>query len=285
MLLANDSWGSSSDPLALLVHGAGDSRTTWAKVGPWFAERHWHAVAVDVRGHGESQIGRDGVDHSLSAIAADLVDTVAALRPNAQGVDLLLGHSFGTVISLVCLAEHPRFARRLVLEDPPGGPLDAASLKRHILRNVENARTDPTAYAEFYTAHSNPPVPAEVAQAKVAAFAAVDLAFLSKATESLTEIDIVDLVERCPVPTLVLVGRDKGKAIRVISQEELGGYSSLSGEDRIRFSTALRQGMVVQLETGHDLHESMIEEFAARIEEWLSKGPDYGSGMRTQSAR
>ena len=38
MLLANQSWGPMSGPPALLVHGACDSRTTWAELGPWLAE-------------------------------------------------------------------------------------------------------------------------------------------------------------------------------------------------------------------------------------------------------
>lgn len=274
MLLANDSWGSSSDPLALLVHGGGDARTTWRKVGPWFAERGWHVVAVDLRGHGESQVGADGADHSLSGLAADLVDTVGALRPDVEGVDLLVGHSLGTAVSLSCLAEHPWFARRLVLEDPPGGRLDADALKRHVQR-VEGARTDPAAFAEFWTEVSDPRMTAENIQTKVKAFAAADVAFLSKTAESLTEIDIVGLAEQCQVPTLVLVGRDKGEALRVISQEEIGSYSALSGEDRIRFSSALRRGTVVELDTGHDLHESMFDEFVARIGEWLSNDRGY----------
>ena len=53
---ATREWGAGSPKVALLVHGGRDAGTTWKKVGPWLAERGYHAIAVDLPGHGASQV-------------------------------------------------------------------------------------------------------------------------------------------------------------------------------------------------------------------------------------
>ena len=87
--------------------------------------------------------------------------------------------------------------------------------------------------------------------------------------EALSQIRITDLAKRCPVPTLVLVGRDKGEPLRSPSHENFGSFSALSGEDRQRFSSALRRGTLSELDTGHDLHEAVFDDLVAQIGKWL----------------
>ncbi len=70
MLLAHRSWGAPAGPLALLVHGGTDASYTWAGVGSWLAERGWHAIAVDLRGHGESSVSIAANEPSLPNMAA-----------------------------------------------------------------------------------------------------------------------------------------------------------------------------------------------------------------------
>jgi len=115
MLLAHRSWGAPAGPLALLVHGGTDASYTWAGVGSWLAELGWHAIAVDLRGHGESSVSIAANEPSLPNMAADLVETTASLRPDRADVDLLVAHSLGTRIALACAAWHPTFVQRLVL--------------------------------------------------------------------------------------------------------------------------------------------------------------------------
>ncbi|MBB6627555.1 alpha/beta hydrolase [Nocardioides sp. KIGAM211] len=87
MLFANQSCGSTSAPSALLVHGVGASRATCRRFGPWLAGRGFQAIAVDLRGHGKSRIQSEPQrrDRSLSSVAADLVETMASLRPDVEG--------------------------------------------------------------------------------------------------------------------------------------------------------------------------------------------------------
>src|SRR6266540_4026072 len=127
--LATRAWGGAGEgardgrPVALLVHGITSSSRTWWRVGPALAERGFAVLAVDLRGHGSSPRAEGGL--GPANLAADVAETVAAELGPAAGdgppvVDLLLGHSLGAMVSLALLAERPRYARRVLLEDPPG---------------------------------------------------------------------------------------------------------------------------------------------------------------------
>lgn len=93
-------------PTIVLLHGAGLAADTWAYQFHDLADRR-HLVALDMRGHGDSEAGRDGT--TISAMADDLAAVLEAL--DVRGA-LLVGHSMGGMTVL-------RFARlhRDVLEE------------------------------------------------------------------------------------------------------------------------------------------------------------------------
>lgn len=273
MLLANRSWGAPSDPVALLVHGARDASTTWHRVGPWFGDRGWHAIAVDLRGHGESQTDPNTSDRLISTMAEDLVETVAGLRPDVEGVDVLVGHSLGTLVSLVCLTEHPTFARRVVLEDPPGESLDFSLTAELLREKIQAARSNPAAMADEMAGAEDSFSRDEIL-AKVNASAAADLVYLPELVAGLAQqIDLVDLAKRCPMPALVVLGRDTGVPGRNghDGYEDRKRFSAMCGEDRVRFCSALRRRSVVELEVGHDIHEPVFDDFVAQLDTWLAE--------------
>lgn len=267
MILAHRSWGDESARVALLVHGGRDASTTWKKVGPWLAQSGWHAIAVDLRGHGESRIDPADSEVSLSAVAADLVETVAALRPEVRGVDVLIGHSLGGLVCLKCVAEHPLFARRLIVEDTPGQSFDAVRVSHNTADLIELARS-----------HQNPAdvlperecVTAEELADKAAAAAATDPVFLPKLMRTFNKLDINELVSRSPVPTLVIVGRDYGESIKG-SWPTIATYSLLSGEDRHGYMAALAQGSLVEIEAGHYVHTQAFPAFTESVGDWLAQ--------------
>ena len=90
------------------------STRTWWRVGPWFAENGWRAVAVDLRGHGASP--RMQGDEGLDDLAADLHETVLE-EPGT--VDVLLGHSLGALVAMKPV-ESPRTGAAAGAEEPPG---------------------------------------------------------------------------------------------------------------------------------------------------------------------
>lgn len=112
--LAADRWAppGPSRGLVLLLHGGGQTRYSWRRTGRNLAAQGWTAVALDARGHGDSEWAPDG-DYTLDALVADLRAVVDLLdeRP------VLVGASLGGMTSLLALAADPDLARGLVLVD------------------------------------------------------------------------------------------------------------------------------------------------------------------------
>ncbi|WP_328395855.1 alpha/beta fold hydrolase [Nocardia sp. NBC_00416] len=104
---ANDDRGT-----VLLLHGGGQTRHSWRRTGIHLADHGWHALAVDARGHGDSEWAADG-DYSLAAHARDLIALVAEL----DRAPVLVGASMGGMASLLAQGAHPDLARALVLVD------------------------------------------------------------------------------------------------------------------------------------------------------------------------
>ncbi len=73
----------------MLLHGGGQTRHAWGGTAGALAARGWYAVALDLRGHGESDWTADG-DYRLEAFAADLraVARTFTRRPAVVGASL-----------------------------------------------------------------------------------------------------------------------------------------------------------------------------------------------------
>ena len=107
------SWGASdAEKTALLVHGLGSSGALMWILGDALANAGWHAVAIDLRGHGDAP---RTVDYTVSAYAEDL----AATRPDHGGAwDAVIGHSLGGAASTTAAASDPAWTKQLILIDP-----------------------------------------------------------------------------------------------------------------------------------------------------------------------
>jgi pimeloyl-ACP methyl ester carboxylesterase len=139
-------WGDpAADRHALLVHGLGSSGALMWRYGVALADAGWHAVAVDLRGHG---VAPRTLDYTLGGYAAD----VAELHPESGVWDLALGHSLGGAVVTIVAAEDPHWARRLVLVDP--AIRLTADDREKTRQSQEAAFADPTVDA-VWTAHPN----------------------------------------------------------------------------------------------------------------------------------
>lgn len=107
------SWGDpDAHDTALLVHGLGSSGALMWRLGDALANAGWHAVAIDLRGHGDAP---RALDYTISAYAEDLV----AVSPARGGAwDAVIGHSLGGAASTVAAASDPDWTRKLILIDP-----------------------------------------------------------------------------------------------------------------------------------------------------------------------
>lgn len=105
----------SGAPPVVFVHGMVGHTGFWNTALAAIADRR-RAVAVDLRGHGNSKAPSDG-DYSIEACATDVLAIIDAL---ALEPVVLVGHSYGACVVIAAAARRPERVRRLVLVDPPG---------------------------------------------------------------------------------------------------------------------------------------------------------------------
>ena len=111
--IAGDSWGNPSGPLVVLQHGGGQTRHAWKNVGETLGAVGYYAVAIDARGHGDSDWAPDGI-YGQDVMVEDLSCVLKAL---GDRLPVLVGASMGGATSLVATGEGRVRAAALVLVD------------------------------------------------------------------------------------------------------------------------------------------------------------------------
>ncbi|MDA3624059.1 alpha/beta hydrolase [Saccharopolyspora sp. WRP15-2] len=96
----------------LLLHGGGQTRHSWARTAQVLASRGWTAIAVDARGHGDSDRSPDG-SYTLDHFAGD----VHGIARDCDHPPVLIGASLGGRASLALAGDHPDSISGLVLVD------------------------------------------------------------------------------------------------------------------------------------------------------------------------
>ncbi len=82
--------GDTARPSVLMLHGGGQNRWSWKKTGQVLADRGLHVVALDSRGHGDSDRSPDA-RYSIEALSADAEHVLDQIgRPT-----VLIGASMG----------------------------------------------------------------------------------------------------------------------------------------------------------------------------------------------
>ena len=143
-------WGEPSDPPLLLHHGGRDHARSWDRIAEGLAG-DYHVLALDLRGHGDSQ-PEIGGEYSIRQNVADLVAFAELAGPPVY----LLGHSYGGRIGYLAAGAFPELFRAIVsieghltvsTGDPE--PLTPASLREEIeeRRALEGRR--PRVYADL----------------------------------------------------------------------------------------------------------------------------------------
>jgi pimeloyl-ACP methyl ester carboxylesterase len=255
MRLAFASWGEESSPLAVFVHGVTSSSRTWWRVGPWFAENGWRAVAVDLRGHGKSPRATNGL--GLEDLAGDLHETLAALLGPEESVDVLLGHSLGALAALELCREHGGLVERVVLEEPPGSEsIDFAEISRGVEADVARAREAPEAHKREQL-EENPSWSEGDSAANVESLRDCDAEPVAAMIRHGLHYDLTALVGSIEVPALLVLG------------SEARG-SALPEPERTAVADALGRSAVETFDASHGVHRDDFEGYVRLLGNWLN---------------
>ena len=105
-------WGNADAPPLLLVHGGRDHGRSFDRIARAL-QPHFHVLAPDLRGHGDSEWTRGG-SYSLTEYVYDLSRLVRDMA--AQQVTIV-GHSMGGMVGLIYAGTFPEQVGALVVLD------------------------------------------------------------------------------------------------------------------------------------------------------------------------
>lgn len=103
-----------SGPLVLLLHGFGEFWWSWRHQLHGLADAGYRAVAVDLRGYGESDKPPRGYDGWT--LSGDVAGLVKALGERQADV---VGHAWGGMLAWTLAALHPRLVRTITVVSAP----------------------------------------------------------------------------------------------------------------------------------------------------------------------
>jgi pimeloyl-ACP methyl ester carboxylesterase len=115
---------SSSDPVVVLLTGAGDTARSWLPVQRMLSPEA-RVIAYERSGIGASE---PGSPRRIAGFLAELDGVIAAVAPGSRM--LLVGHSFGALLARVYAARHPERVTGLVLLDATPDRLGEDPLRR-----------------------------------------------------------------------------------------------------------------------------------------------------------
>lgn len=105
-------WGNESAPPLYLIHGGRDHCRSWDRMARAL-QPHFHVIAPDLRGHGDSDWTRGG-SYALSEYAYDLS---RLMREIGGGPANIVGHSMGGMVGLIYTGSFPEQVSKLVVLD------------------------------------------------------------------------------------------------------------------------------------------------------------------------
>jgi pimeloyl-ACP methyl ester carboxylesterase len=137
--LVADVRGDPNDWPVLFLHGGGQTRFAWGRTAETVANDGWRTIALDLRGHGESDWAPNG-DYSKTSFCADIV----AVADEVGKPPVLVGASLGGTSAMLAEGTSDRtVSSGLVLVDitPNPNPEGVLRIQRFMASGLEGFAT------------------------------------------------------------------------------------------------------------------------------------------------
>lgn len=227
----------------VLVHGLGESFLTWKPQLEFFPEQGFRVLAVDLRGHGDSEIPPKRI--TMEDFASDVESVL-----KAEGLEkaLMVGYSMGGLVLLELYERNPSLFEKLVLEAvapeyPPAMTELLENMSMHeIAAQVAEFAVSPTASADLKKDIYN-------------IISKTDKRVYIQSAEAATERSYYGILAMLQVPTLFISGE-----LDYISPPEVAEELSriVKGSKKIVFS-----------KVGHMPHRENPQEYNKAVLEFL----------------
>jgi pimeloyl-ACP methyl ester carboxylesterase len=216
----------------LLLHGVQSSQLTWWRLMQDLGDLGWRVHAVDMLGHGSRHAagpGRLTID--------DLVQDV--LAQISGPVNVLVGHSLGSIVALTLARCAQDYCDRVVIEDPPGlaGSVDLREVADSVEESVRVTRADPAGTVTALL-EENPVWSRRDAENSVKNRLMLDVVRVARLLRT-SRWDLQALVHECPVPVQLLAATED---------------SALGNPDRSVLMDRLPADHIAVIESGHTIH-------------------------------
>jgi len=212
--------------IVVFAHGYGISSMEWNIVWESVVATGHRAIAFDLRGHGQSTIGRDGVG------AQQMADDYRAVLEHYDVRDgLIVGHSTGGFLTLSFLVTHPTVVKERLrgavicaglagqaLKGSPQNTLQIPLIKLGLIQKIMASDT----YGWFFGASlcGDVPFPAAI-MAFNAVFSAQRHDRLIPVLEFLTQSDYYPRLSEIDLPTIIVCG-ESDKTTPTWHSKEMG---------------------------------------------------------------
>ena len=100
----------------VFIHGTGSNSQMWRHQVPFFVERGYRCILLDLRGHGET--AEPKMKTSLRVHADDVTETLS--QSNLDMPAYFVGHSLGAIISVFLANERPEWFKAIFAASMPG---------------------------------------------------------------------------------------------------------------------------------------------------------------------
>jgi pimeloyl-ACP methyl ester carboxylesterase len=251
--------GGAHGPPLVFVHGAGGSRLHWP---PALRRRAgWHALSVDLPGHGESP---PGDEVSLDAYAQRLRAWWSAV---GVGRPILVGHSMGSSVALTVALETPGIPAALVLV----GAAPRLKVNPGLLEDAARPDTFDSAVDRIMKWSFAPQAEARLVELARARLVEAGPAGLTADLTACDGFDVTSRLAEIRLPTLLVVGRMDRMTPPELSDALHAGISG--------------SRLVVVEEAGHMVMLERPEVVAMAVEEFVQDLSDREKRPRANGAR